>query len=89
MVDRGRMIDHIQNVNAMKIDRFGATGITSTRVIHPPGGETHWHLGWGNDQVEEQPKVNKKKIDFFRESSEFDNNFGGNYNNTRDRKSVV
>ena len=43
-MDRGRMIDHIQNMNTMQIDSFRKTGKRSTRVIHPPGGEDHWNL---------------------------------------------
>ena len=70
-MDRGRMIDHIQNVNAMQIDSFRKTGKTSTRVIHPPGGEDHWNLAWGFDEPEPpKPKVQNKRMDQFKTTFE-------------------
>lgn len=35
-MDRGRVIDNIQNVNARYIDQFGA-GKTSVKIVNPPG----------------------------------------------------
>ena len=49
-MDRGRQIDNIQNTNARFLDQFGKCGKTSTRVIHPPGGEDHFSLGWGYEE---------------------------------------
>ena len=51
-MDRGRMIDHTQNVNARKFDNF-AKGKTSIKLFHPPGGEDHLQLGWDYDEPEE------------------------------------
>jgi hypothetical protein len=34
-MDRGRIIDNIQKVNAVNIDKYGKTGKTSIRVINP------------------------------------------------------
>ena len=51
-MDRGRMIDHTQNVNARNFDNF-AKGKTSIKLFHPPGGEDHLQLGWDYDEPEE------------------------------------
>ena len=51
-MDRGRMIDHVQNVNAKNFDNF-AKGKTSIKLFHPPGGEDHLQLGWDYDEPEE------------------------------------
>ena len=64
MSDRGRMIDHVQNVNTHLYDKF-ASGKTSIRLFHPPGGEDHVKIGWDYNEPEEyntkkknQPKKN-------------------------------
>ena len=62
-MDRGRMIDHAQNVNAKNFDNF-AKGKTSIKLFHPPGGEVHLQLGWDYDEPEEiniKTKKNPKK----------------------------
>ena len=51
-MDRGRMIDHTQNVNARNFDNF-AKGKTSIKLFHPPGGEDHLQLGWDYNEPEE------------------------------------
>ena len=51
-MDRGRMIDHVQNVNAKNFDNF-AKGKTSIKLFHPPGGEDHLQLGWDYNEPEE------------------------------------
>ena len=51
-MDRGRMIDHAQNVNAKNFDNF-AKGKTSIKLFHPPGGEDHLQLGWDYNEPEE------------------------------------
>ena len=63
-MDRGRIIDNIQNTNAVNIDKYGNTGKTSTRVINPPGGKGHFSLGWGNDAEPEtqKPKFGRKRF---------------------------
>ena len=87
-MDRGRMIDHIQNVNAMNIDSFRKTGKTSTRVIHPPGGEDHWNLAWGFEEPEPQkPKIQNKRNDQFKTSYELQQE--QNYNNQMKNRNVV
>ena len=58
-MDRGRMIDHTQNVNARNFDNF-AKGKTSIKLFHPPGGEDHLQLGWDYDEPEEL-NIKKKK----------------------------
>ena len=58
-MDKGRMIDHVQNVNAKQYDNF-AKGKTSIRLFHPPGGETHFQLGWDYDEPEELDIKTKK-----------------------------
>ena len=55
-MDRGRMIDHTQNVNARNFDNF-AKGKTSIKLFHPPGGEDHLQLGWDYNEPE---KINIK-----------------------------
>ncbi len=62
-MDRGRMIDHAQNVNAKNFDNF-AKGKTSIKLFHPPGGEDHLQLGWDYNEPEEiniKTKKNPKK----------------------------
>ena len=59
-MDRGRMIDHVQNVNAKNFDNF-AKGKTSIKLFHPPGGEDHLQLGWDYDEPEELNIKNKKE----------------------------
>ena len=87
-MDRGRMIDHIQNVNAMQIDSFRKTGKTSTRVIHPPGGEDHWNLGWGFEEPEPpKPKVQNKRMDQFKTTFELQQE--QNYPNQMKNRNVV
>ena len=58
-MDRGRMIDHAQNVNAKNFDNF-AKGKTSIKLFHPPGGEDHLQLGWDYNEPEEL-NIKKKK----------------------------
>lgn len=36
-MDRGRVIDNVQNVNARFIDQYGAAGKTSVKTSNPPG----------------------------------------------------
>ena len=87
-MDRGRMIDHIQNMNTMQIDSFGKTGKTSTRVIHPPGGEDHWNLAWGFEEPEPpKPKVQNKRMDQFKTTFELQQE--QNYPNQMKNRNVV
>ena len=58
-MDRGRMIDHNQNVNARQFDNY-AKGKTSIRLFHPPGGESHIQLGWDYNEPEELNIKTKK-----------------------------
>ena len=64
-MDRGRIIDNVQNVNAVNIDQYGKTGKTSTRVINPPGGKDHFSLGWGDNSEPEpqKPKFGRKRFE--------------------------
>ena len=62
-MDRGRQIDNIQNTNARFIDQFGKCGKTSTRVIHPPGGEDHFSLGWGYEEPKPKYTYGRKRFD--------------------------
>ena len=59
-MDKGRMIDHIQNVNTRQYDNF-ANGKPSIRLFHPPGGEDHIQLGWDYNEPEELDIKTKKK----------------------------
>lgn len=64
-MDRGRIIDNIQNTNAMIYDQFGKTGKTSVRTTNPPGGKCHFTLGWDYvpDESEQKPRCGKKRFD--------------------------
>ncbi len=62
-MDRGRQIDNIQNTNARFLDQFGKCGKTSTRVIHPPGGEDHFSLGWGYEEPPPKYQYGRKRFD--------------------------
>ena len=66
MADRGRMIDHVQNVNTHLYDKF-SSGKTSIRLFHPPGGEDHIQLGWDYNEPEDLniKKKNKPKNNFY------------------------
>ena len=57
-MDRGRMIDNIQNTNARFIDNYGSNHRTSIKMINPPGGRSSFSLGWGF----EEPKKNSTPI---------------------------
>ena len=76
-MDRGRMIDHVQNVNAKNFDNF-AKGKTSIKLFHPPGGEDHLQLGWDYDEPEElnikkkqEPKKPKYEPAFVMQKKEY------------------
>ena len=76
-MDRGRMIDHTQNVNARNFDNF-AKGKTSIKLFHPPGGEDHLQLGWDYDEPEElnikkkqEPKKPRYEPAFFMPKKEY------------------
>ena len=60
-MDRGRMIDHVQNVNAKNFDNF-SKGKTSIKLFHPPGGEDHLQLGWDYNEPEELNNKDKQEI---------------------------
>ena len=65
-MDRGRQIDNIQNSNAVFLDKFGKSGKTSTKVINPPGGSSHFSLGWDDSPQNNQPQKqqsNKPRIE--------------------------
>lgn len=42
-MDRGRIIENIQKVNAVNIDKYGKIGKTSIRVINPQEEKTFFH----------------------------------------------
>lgn len=42
-MDRGRVIDKVQNQNAVFIDQFGATSKTSVKTSNPPGKNLHFY----------------------------------------------
>lgn len=96
-MDAGRQIDHMQNVNAMQYDRFRKNGKTSTRIMHPPGGECHFSIGWGvNENSEPIRRCGKKRytgvVDQFMTSqeklqeNEYYENFNKNYRNFYKKK---
>ena len=58
-MDKGRKIDHIQNVNTRQYDNF-AKGKTSIKLFHPPGGEDHIQFGWDYNEPEELDIKTKK-----------------------------
>ena len=66
-MDKGRQIDHNQNVNARFIDNFGTSQKTSVKIANPPGksffkflgGKSSFSLGWDNNA--EVVKPSKKK----------------------------
>jgi len=84
-MDKGRQMDRAQNQNAVFIDQFGKGGHTSTKVIHAPGGDSHWSFGWGNDNNNDnnQQKGGRKRFDGVNSnaSSMQNNNNNGNGNN--------
>lgn len=79
-MDRGRIIDNIQNTNARFIDNYGASNKTSVRTTNPPGGKSSFSLGWSEPDV--QP-VNRNRNMNNNASNNINNNFNynDNYNN--------
>lgn len=69
-MDRGRIIDNVQNTNARFIDNFGSSNKTSVRTTNPPGGKSSFSLGWSEP---EQP-VNRNK------NTNNNKNFNSDYN---------
>ena len=69
-MDRGRIIDKVQNENARFIDTFGSSNKTSVRTTNPPGkdisnigGKSSFSLGWSAPE-ETAPRVQKKQTQF-------------------------
>ncbi len=73
-MDKGRQIDKTQNLNALYLDKFRINGKTSTKITHPPGGETHINLSWEINQSEPNYKYGRKRF-------EQNNNNYSNYSN--------
>ena len=73
-MDKGRQIDKTQNLNALHLDKFRINGKTSTKITHPPGGETHINLSWEINQSEPNYKYGRKRF-------EQNNNNYSNYSN--------
>ena len=71
-MDKGRQIDKIQNVNARLFDTFDKNGKTSTKIMHPPGGEDHISLSWEIEDPEPKYTYGRKR---------FEQNNNYNYNN--------
>ena len=91
-MDRGRQIDNIQNVNARFIDQFGKSGKTSTRIIHPPGGEDHFSLGWGFEEPSPNYSYGRKRFDQPNPHAQFQSNnynYGNRYQNKEQRNNIV
>ena len=73
-MDKGRQIDKTQNLNALYLDKFRINGKTSTKITHPPGGETHINLSWEINESEPNYKYGRKRF-------EQNNNNYSNYSN--------
>jgi len=61
-MDRGRIIDNAQNTNAVYIDNFRCQGKTSIKTINPPGGKSHFSLGWDDLTSQQEFKNKDEKI---------------------------
>jgi hypothetical protein len=75
-MDRGRIIDKVQNENARFIDNFGASQKTSVRTTNPPGrdilnigGKSSFSLGWSAPE-ETQPRIQKNQPQFTQKFEE-------------------
>lgn len=51
-MDRGAMIDQIQNENARFIDNFHSKQRTCIKTLNPPGGKSHFSFGWNEVEPE-------------------------------------
>lgn len=60
-MEPSRQIDQNQNLNAVYIDQFGSGGKTSVRVQAPPGGQSHFALGWSDNDNYQQPQRQGRK----------------------------
>lgn len=55
-----------QNTNAVYLDNYGKGGKTSIRTLNPPGGQSHFSLGWDNNNQappQEPQRFGRKRID--------------------------
>ncbi len=62
-MDKGRQIDRNQNINAQYYDKFRSNGKTSTKIMHPPGGESHINLSWEINEQEPNYKYGRKRFE--------------------------
>ena len=93
-MDKGRQIDHIQNVNARFIDNFGASQKTSVKIANPPGkilfwilgGKSSFSLGW--DFPEAKPST-QKKVETKNYNNYQDDNWNNSNSNTYSGKKQV
>lgn len=60
-MDRGRQIDNIQNTNAVFIDHYGNRGKTSVKTSNPPGGQSHFSLGWSQPEPQQEKQTQNSK----------------------------
>lgn len=76
-MDRGRYMDMIQNQNAVYLDNFRAQGKTSVKIVNPPGGKSHFSLGWNdeNDYQTETRRYGRKRFDQNQNHQLFNNNY--------------
>jgi len=85
-MDRGRIIDNIQNTNARFIDNFGASNKTSVRTTNPPGGKSSFSLGWSEPEV--QP-VNRNRNMNNNNYNNNNLNYNDNYTNNNNFNNSV
>ena len=57
-MDKGRIMDNLQNNNARYVDKFGDAGRTSVKTSNPPGGKSSFSLGWDDSNSNPAPKKN-------------------------------
>ena len=84
-MDRGRMIDNIQNTNARFIDNYGSNHRTSIKMINPPGGRSSFSLGWGFEEPKKNSEMFNNTPTMGRNTNMISNNtqgINGTFDNT-------
>jgi hypothetical protein len=79
-MDKGRIIDNIQNTGARFIDSFGSSGKTSVKTTNPPGGKSSFSLGWEEPTQKRTTKTETKKNDVFTSKKKVQNEEYNDYN---------
>ena len=77
-MDKGRIMDNIQNNNARFVDNFG-NGKTSVKTSNPPGGKSSFSLGWDDNNTYNNPAPKKNFSNLNQNQNQQQNSFQQSY----------